>query len=292
MILKMLNHENILHVEDIITEDSQKLIEGIPEDDQSEDEEHGPRSFVYLVLEYVENDLWAFITMKPLRLFEQHIKSLIQQLLNGLCYLHSLNIIHRDIKPENLLITSSGELKIADFGLAIIDRGWYKSSNVVTLRYRAPELLLLEKIYSCSVDIWSAGVILGLLCDETFLKTDGRKKGLTEECESQLIAIIRTLGPLKGTKDMPQESRDILSNANRAVDPNVAPLFNKKMLSKISPAGYSLLSAMLNYDKEKRISAREALESPWFKESPPPKKIAYSGELKTIDIKFVVPPIP
>lgn len=361
MILKMLNHENILKIVDIITENSQALIEELPdderegkeddprrrrrrrrgggggggenedeeeeeEDDRNEENESGvndgegeesrgrelwvrrqggvrqqqqqqqqqqccARNYIYVVLEYVENDLWGFIMRKPLRFFECYIKSIVQQLLAGLDYLHSLGIIHRDIKPENLLITSTGDLKIADFGLATIDRGWPKSSNVVTLRYRAPELLLHQSRYTCSVDIWSAGVIFGVLCEETFLKTEFGRRGVTpvEECVGQLTTIVNTLGRIRAPREASQTGMEIYA----AVEKEAVPESRQHSFTeKISPAGYALLKAMLSYDKDGRITARQALRSPWFSEAPVAKKILFEGELKTIDIKFVVPPIP
>lgn len=301
MILKMLNHENILRIVDIITENSQALIEEAPDDDREKREgeekekererQCGPRNYIYVVLEYVENDLWGFVMRKPLRFSECYIKSIIQQLLAGLDYLHSRNIIHRDIKPENLLITSTGDLKIADFGLATIDRGWHKSSNVVTLRYRAPELLLQESRYSCAVDIWSAGVIFGLLCEETFLKTEFGRRSVTpfDECVGQLTTVVNTLGRIKVPREASQRTKDIYA----AVEKEAAPKSRQHSFTdKISPAGCKLLKAMLEYDKDGRITARKALMSQWFSEAPAPKKILFEGELKTIDIKFVVPPIP
>ena len=221
MILKMLNHENILRLEDIITENAQELIEEAPRDEREEkekerererereeEERRAARNYIYVVLEYVENDLWGFVMRKPLRFSESYIKSVLQQLLAGLDYLHRMNIIHRDIKPENLLITRSGDLKIADFGLATIDRGWPKTTNVVTLRYRAPELLLQQPRYSCAVDVWSAGVIFGLLCEESFLRTDFGRRSVSpvEECVGQLVTAVNTLGRLREPRGASQRT--------------------------------------------------------------------------------------
>ena len=83
------------------------------------------------------------------------------QLLRGLSYCHSRNILHRDLKPQNLLINKSGELKLADFGLARafgIPVRCY-SAEVVTLWYRPPDVLFGAKLYTTSIDMWSAGCI-------------------------------------------------------------------------------------------------------------------------------------
>ena len=90
----------------------------------------------------------------------------MQQLLSGLDHCHSHGVLHRDIKGSNLLIDNNGILKIADFGLAsffVPHRSLSMTSRVVTLWYRPPELLLGATHYGVSVDLWSAGCILGEL---------------------------------------------------------------------------------------------------------------------------------
>jgi cyclin-dependent kinase len=83
------------------------------------------------------------------------------QLLLGINFCHSQGIMHRDLKPQNLLINRHGQLKIADFGLArafAIPMRTY-THEVVTLWYRAPEILLGSRHYSVGVDMWSIGCI-------------------------------------------------------------------------------------------------------------------------------------
>ncbi|MGH0117129.1 UNVERIFIED_CONTAM: hypothetical protein FKN15_030974 [Acipenser sinensis] len=89
------------------------------------------------------------------------VKSFMYQLLKGLAFCHSRNVLHRDLKPQNLLINRNGELKLADFGLARafgIPVRCY-SAEVVTLWYRPPDVLFGAKLYSTSIDMWSAGCI-------------------------------------------------------------------------------------------------------------------------------------
>ncbi|NWX38458.1 CDK5 kinase, partial [Notiomystis cincta] len=88
-------------------------------------------------------------------------QSFMYQLLKGLAFCHSRNVLHRDLKPQNLLINRNGELKLADFGLARafgIPVRCY-SAEVVTLWYRPPDVLFGAKLYSTSIDMWSAGCI-------------------------------------------------------------------------------------------------------------------------------------
>ena len=96
----------------------------------------------------------------------QHIKIYIKQILNGVHTCHCNRIMHRDMKPQNILIGTDGNLKLADFGLArtfsVPVRPF--THEVVTLWYRAPELLLGALQYSIAVDMWSVGCIFWEIC--------------------------------------------------------------------------------------------------------------------------------
>lgn len=133
-ILKSTNHKNII-----------ELLEVIHKDD-----------ILVLIFEYVEFELIKYIELYG------NVLYLTNQLVNGLKYLHSRNIIHRDLKPTNILVSRDGTLKIADFGLArvISPMDLSYSSEVVTLWYRAPELLLGSLNYLYEIDIWSLGCII------------------------------------------------------------------------------------------------------------------------------------
>jgi len=93
------------------------------------------------------------------------IKLFLYQLISGVNYCHSRRIIHRDLKPQNLLVDRSGNLKIADFGLARAFGIPIKTltHEIETLWYRAPEVLLGQKQYSLGVDIWAVGCIFAEL---------------------------------------------------------------------------------------------------------------------------------
>jgi serine/threonine protein kinase len=89
------------------------------------------------------------------------VKKYLYQLLNGIEKCHRHKVLHRDLKPQNLLINREGLLKLADFGLARAFGIPVKNftHEVVTLWYRAPDILLGSKNYTTSVDIWSVGCI-------------------------------------------------------------------------------------------------------------------------------------
>jgi len=125
---------------------------------------------VYGVFEKMDTDLKIYVSNLPpeknKKLDPMNMQSISKQLVNGLGYCHSLNIMHRDIKPQNILlnVSSNGilEAKIGDFGLSrsySADRD-HLTRNVVTLWYRAPELLISPKIYGSEIDVWSLGAVL------------------------------------------------------------------------------------------------------------------------------------
>ena len=131
-IMKRLNHNNVLRLIEIVL--------------SKPNERNKFRGNFYLVFEYMEHDLSSISTLRVNYTVSQ-IKCILFQILNGIGYLHKNNIVHRDIKSANILLNNKGEIKIGDFGLArIINPNKIKqyTNKVVTLWYRAPELLLGE----------------------------------------------------------------------------------------------------------------------------------------------------
>lgn len=140
-ILKKLRHENIVSLLDVcINSESKKL---------------------YLVFEYIEFDLKGYIDALPKDVPRKVYLSLFNQILQGMAYAHDEGVLHRDLKPQNILVSKEGIIKIADFGLARSSNKGGKSltKEIITLWYRAPEILLGEKKYDESVDIWAIGCI-------------------------------------------------------------------------------------------------------------------------------------
>jgi len=122
---------------------------------------HGDKK-LFLVFEYLDRDLKKYMDSVPAGgISLSLVKSYLYQLLSGIAFCHSHRILHRDLKPQNLLIDAQGSIKLADFGLArafgVPVRSY--THEVVTLWYRAPEILLGCRYYSTPVDVWSIGCI-------------------------------------------------------------------------------------------------------------------------------------
>ena len=239
-ILKHFNHDNIIAIRDILR----------PPVDVS--------SFtdVYVVFDMMETDLHRIIhSDQPLT--DEHIRYFLYQILRGLKYIHSANVLHRDLKPSNLLVNEDCELKIGDFGMA---RGLDSSPTeqkrvmteyVATRWYRAPELMLSLSEYSQAMDIWSVGCI--------FAEMLGRKALFPgTNYLNQLQLILSVVGT-------PSEDFYQRMGAER-VKTYISKLPNKqaveldKIYNNANPVGLKLLSQMLKLDPLERITAKQALE--------------------------------
>ncbi|VDL99987.1 unnamed protein product, partial [Schistocephalus solidus] len=119
---------------------------------------------IFLSMEYCEQDLASLLDNMPSAFTEAQVKGIMLQVFKGLRYLHENYILHRDLKVSNLLMTDKGLVKIADFGLARPSNSQHPMTpKVVTLWYRAPEVILGDKMQTKAIDIWSAGCIMGEL---------------------------------------------------------------------------------------------------------------------------------
>ncbi|KAG7866989.1 hypothetical protein KL918_003184 [Ogataea parapolymorpha] len=170
-IMKELRHENIITLYDVIHTENK----------------------LTLVFEYLDKDLKKYMDTNGYNksgALEPHVvKSFMFQLLRGIMFCHDNRVLHRDLKPQNLLISSKGELKLGDFGLARaygIPVNTF-SNEVVTLWYRAPDVLLGSRSYSTSIDMWSAGCIMA----EMFT---GKPLFPGSSNEDQLLKIFRIMG--------------------------------------------------------------------------------------------------
>ncbi|XP_065550079.1 cyclin-dependent kinase 3 isoform X2 [Lathamus discolor] len=218
---------------------------------------------LYLVFEYLNQDLKKYMdSSQPRGLPLSLVKNYLFQLLQGVSFCHSHRVIHRDLKPQNLLINEAGVIKLADFGLARafgVPLRTY-THEVVTLWYRAPEILLGCKYYSTPVDIWSIGCV--------FAEMVSRKALFPGDSEiDQLFRIFRTLGtPTEATWPGVTQLPDYKENF---------PQWARKEMTEIVPSldqdGRDLLVQLLLYDPSKRISAKAALNHQYFFQRSPRK---------------------
>ncbi|XP_063933179.1 cyclin-dependent kinase 5 homolog [Zophobas morio] len=211
-----------------------------------------------LVFEYCEQDLRRFMDACGGEINYLQVKSFLFQLLRGVAFCHEHHVLHRDLKPQNLLINKYGELKLADFGLA---RAFgipvrHYSNEVVTLWYRAPDVLLGSRRYSTPIDIWSAGCIFA----EMAQGGEPLFRGATSY--DQLLRIFKLLGTPSnstwfGVSELPEWNPEF-------------PFYLPQPLSipTLDAAGIDLLSKMLVFVPEFRISAESALAHPYFHDVP------------------------
>nr|AIW39761.1 putative cell division control protein 2-like protein 2 [Saccharum spontaneum] len=184
--------------------------------------------------------------------------SYLYQILRGIAYCHSHRVLHRDLKPQNLLLDRRNNiLKLADFGLArafgIPVRTF--THEVVTLWYRAPEILLGARHYSTPVDVWSVGCI--------FAEMVNQKPLFPGDSEiDELFKIFRILGtPTEETWPGVASLPDYKSTFPKWPSVDLATV-----VPTLEPAGIDLLSKMLRLDPSKRINARAALEHEYFRD--------------------------
>lgn len=232
-LLKELKHPNIVRLQDVI---------------------HTEKKLT-LVFEHLDQDLRKNLDQHGNGLSKTKITSFLHQILLGIAFCHEHRVLHRDLKPQNLLI-KKGEVKLADFGLArtfgIPIRSF--SQEVVTLWYRAPDILLGSEKYSTPIDIWSIGCIFAEMAS-------GRPLFSGTTVEDQLFQIFKLLGTPSettwpGIAELPGYKKNDL------------PIFPSKPLSSVvaelDEDGIDLLEKMLLFDPNKRITAAQALAHPFF----------------------------
>jgi mitogen-activated protein kinase 1/3 len=212
---------------------------------------------IYFATEYMDTDLHKVIYSKQ-PLSDSHYQYFIYQLIAGVNYLHSANVIHRDLKPPNILVNKDCQIKICDFGLG---RGLDDSGNlteyVTTRWYRAPEVILSPSQYSKAMDIWSIGCIFAELMarcpifrGENYLDQIKKITEILGSPEENDLSYISDPQARKFITDLPKNKKigfnQIFPNGN--------------------PLAIDLLEKMLCFNPKKRISIEECLNHPYFKE--------------------------
>ncbi|XP_008292553.1 cyclin-dependent kinase 15 [Stegastes partitus] len=243
-LLKRLKHANVVLLHDIVH----------------------TRETLTFVFEYVQTDLSQYLQQHPGGLHSHNVRIFMFQLLRGLCYVHSRRILHRDLKPHNLLISYLGELKLADFGLArskSIPSQTF-SSEVVTLWYRPPDVLLGSTDYSTALDMWGAGCIF-----IEMLQGAPAFPGLSDEFE-QLQKIWAVLGvpsedSWPGVSQLPNYKPEWFLPSKQKPFRTVW-----KRLNQLPYKTEDLVQDMLKVVPADRISAQDSLQHPYFSTLPPP----------------------
>nr|VDD09404.1 unnamed protein product [Brassica oleracea] len=242
-LLRHFEHENIIGIKDLILP---------PQRDAFED--------VYIAFELMETDLHNIITSGQ-ELESLHYEFFLYQILCGLKYIHSANVLHRDLKPSNLLVNENCQLKICDFGLA---RGTSEhnamTEYVVTRWYRAPELLLNSSAYTSAIDIWSVGCIfLELLTRKTVF----RGRDPVHQLQKKLHFDLQLLGS-------PSEEELGSLSENAKLYLRQLPYHDRQSFFVVFPnvpyPALDLIMKMLKFDPRQRISVEDALDHPYLRE--------------------------
>nr|CAD59691.1 Mitogen-activated protein kinase [Solanum lycopersicum] len=236
-LLRHMDHENIVAIRDIIPPPQREAFND-----------------VYIAYELMDTDLHQIIRSNQ-GLSEEHCQYFLYQILRGLKYIHSANVLHRDLKPSNLLLNANCDLKICDFGLArVTSETDFMTEYVVTRWYRGPELLLNSSDYTAAIDVWSVGCIFMELMDRKPL-FPGRDH----------VHQLRLIMELIGT---PSEAEMEFLNENAKRYIRQLPLYRRQSFTEkfphVNPAAIDLVEKMLTFDPRRRITVEDALAHPYL----------------------------
>uniref|UniRef100_A0A8C8SG26 Mitogen-activated protein kinase 4 n=1 Tax=Pelusios castaneus TaxID=367368 RepID=A0A8C8SG26_9SAUR len=245
-IIRRLDHDNIVKVYEVLGPKGADL-QG----------ELFKFNVVYIIQEYIETDLAQLLEQGTLP--EEHAKLFMYQLLRGLKYIHSANILHRDLKPANIFISTEDlVLKIGDFGLArIVDQHYshkgYLSEGLVTKWYRSPRLLLSPNNYTKAIDMWAAGCILAEMLTGRMLFAG------SHELE-QMQLILETI-PVVHEEDKEELLRVMPTFVNSTWEVK-KPLC--KLLPEVNSEAIDFLEKILTFNPRDRLTAEMGLQHPYM----------------------------
>uniref|UniRef100_A0A9J2PPM4 Mitogen-activated protein kinase n=1 Tax=Ascaris lumbricoides TaxID=6252 RepID=A0A9J2PPM4_ASCLU len=262
-ILTRFKHENIINIQEIIR---------APSVEQMKD--------IYIVQCLMETDLYKLL--KTQKLSNDHICYFLYQILRGLKYIHSANVIHRDLKPSNLLLNTTCDLKICDFGLARVtdpghDHTGFLTEYVATRWYRAPEIMLNSKGYTKSIDVWSVGCILAEMLNNRPLFPG-------KHYLDQLNLILAVIGS-PSQEDLQciinEKARSyLLSLPHKVKQPWL------RMYPSADPRALDLLDKMLTFNPSKRINIEDALAHPYLEQYYDPNDEPVCEEPFTLEMEL------
>jgi len=268
-ILARFRHENIINLQEVIS---------APTIDQMKD--------IYLVQSLMECDLYKLLRHQ--RLTDEHICYFLYQILRGLKYIHSANVLHRDLKPSNLLLNTNCDLKICDFGLARIadpnkDHSGLLTEYVATRWYRAPEIMLNARGYYKPIDLWSVGCILAEMIG-------GKPLFPGKHYIEQINLIFNVIGS-------PDEG-DLTSIINERARNYVSLLPNRKktpwkqLFPTASDLSLSMLDYLLIFNPNRRITVEDALKHPYLAQYYDPSDEPTAPDPFTFDMELDDLPLP
>lgn len=234
------------------------------------------RNDCFMVFQYLSHDLTGLLNHPSFALTAGHKKHLAKQLFEGLDYLHKRGVLHRDIKAANILVSNTGGLKLADFGLARFYQKRQKqdyTNRVITIWYRSPELLLGETQYGPAVDIWSAAcVLVEIFTRHAIFPGDGGEINQLDKIYNVLGTPSRSEWP--GITEL--QWYELLRPSQR-----ISSTFEEKYRERVSPEAFELLQAMFLYDPANRPTASDVLEHPYFTtEDPKPAQVVELASLE------------
>ncbi|XP_065176092.1 mitogen-activated protein kinase 1-like [Sycon ciliatum] len=242
-ILNRFSHENIINIQDLLRT-----------------KEMADMKDIYIVQTLMETDMYKLLRSQTLS--NDHICYFLYQILRGLKYIHSANVLHRDLKPSNLLINTNCDLKICDFGLARIadpahDHRGFLTEYVATRWYRAPEIMLNSRGYSKSIDVWSVGCILAEMISN-------RPIFPGKHYLDQINHILGVLGsPSQDDLDsiLNEKARNYIQSL-----PQKAPVPFKSLYPKGNEQALDVLEKLLAFNPANRVTVEQVLEHPYLEQ--------------------------
>jgi mitogen-activated protein kinase 1/3 len=242
-ILARIQHENVIDILDIIRQPSLEELRD-----------------VYIVQGLMETDL--FKLLKTQKISNDHTCYFTYQILRGLKYIHSANVIHRDLKPSNVLLNTNCDLKICDFGLARVadpsqNHAGILTEYVATRWYRAPEIMLNSKAYTISIDVWSVGCIVSEMLGNRPLFPG-------KHYLNQLSLILNVVGT-----PSPDDMKCIHNEKARlyvASLPRQEKVPWSHLHPNAQPQALALLENLLSFNPDKRLAVEAALAHPYLRQ--------------------------